>query len=222
MNRMRLSTMVSMPVFALAVLSSQGASSAQESWQPARGGASSWGSGPAQSSTSVAGNSVFGRDGDWNAGKGSFGSAKQPGGVWTAVPALPATNKSVLAPVAAGSVPLRQAPKPSGPHATPPAGSTAAPRSNAQVSQAHTSWKPPIALHFGMANGNRGGAYHSSSAKSASLGSQGRASSNNRTTTSPAIVKPKRTSQSGNPLGGPNSAGEPAPGATPEIGEPLQ
>jgi hypothetical protein len=195
------------------------AAGAQESWQPARGGASAWGSGPAPRSTPVAGTGAFGGGANWTAGKGSFGLARQPGGVWTAGPAMPTANKSALGPIATEGAPSRAMPKQIGFRLAAPTGTPSAPEIKTQIHQAHSSQKSAAAPHFGMPTRSRSRNFKFSSAKSTALASRSRASSNSRTGKSSSFSKPKTSREGHNPFGGSSSSSEEGFGTLPEIDE---
>lgn len=82
-------------MFAMAFLVWLQGAGAQESWQPAGGGASAWKAGVPVATTQTTETSHFTGSGNWAAGKSSFGLEKQPGGVWTDSAGLP-TSISAL------------------------------------------------------------------------------------------------------------------------------
>lgn len=214
--------MVPVAVIAVAVLLGQESLRAQESWQPGRGGASTWGSGPAVRPTSTAGSGSFGDGAIWSAGKTSFGSASQPGGVWISGSGLPATSKSASGPNAAGSPTSGATPKPAGVRLMMPASPTSAPRSNAQVHGASSGHKSATGPHFGMANGRGGGTGKFSTTKKSPFSSRSRASSSSRTGTSSGFGKPKESSSGLSPTGATPSQDGSAPGAATGLDDPLR
>lgn len=222
MSGKRMWAIVPVAVLAVAVLPlGQESLRAQESWQPARGGASTWGSGPAARSASAAGSGNFGDGANWSAGTASFGSARQPGGVWTSGSRLPATSKSASGPEAAGSPTSGGTPKPIGVRLLFPASPVSAPKSNAQVLKARSGLKPATGPHFGMANGRGGGTSKSSTTKKSLFSSRGRASSGSRTGMSSGFGKPKASSIGLNPTGESSSKSRPALGASTGMEDPL-
>jgi hypothetical protein len=199
MSGKRLWAIVPVAVVAVAVLLGQESSSAQESWQPARGGASNWGSGPAVKSTSAAGSGSFGDGAHWSAGTTSFGSARQPGGVWTSGSGFPDTSKSTSGPKAAGSPTPGGMPKPAEARLMPPTGPASAPKSSTPVYRASSGQKSVTGPHLGTAKG--GGTNKSSTTKKGPTSSRRRASSGSRTGMSSGFDKPKADSGELNPLG---------------------
>jgi hypothetical protein len=221
MSGNRLRATISFAAVALAAFLCMDAAGAQESWQPARGGASSWGTGPAGTSASKAGTGSFGGGAGWGAGKASFGSAKQPGGVWVDGSALPAaSSKSTAKPIAAGNPPSGDGGKLTGVHSELPTSPGSAPQSKMPVSHAGLGLSSSKNLHLGMANGGRGGSAKLSSAKSTALASRGRSSSHSRTSTISGFGKSKESEPGMNPEGGSSPGGTPGLDAPSEPGEP--
>ncbi len=220
MSGKRLWAIVPVAVLAMAVLLGPESLRAQESWQPARGGASTWGSGPAVRSASAAGSGNFGDGANWSAGKGSFGSAKQPGGVWASGSGLPGPSKNASGPNAAGSPTSGGTPKPTGVRLTPPTSPASAPKSNAQVYRARSGQKSATGPHFGMADGGRTG--KSSTKKAIAISSRGRASSGSRTGISSVFGKPKKSSSELSPTGEPSSKSSPVLDGSTGTEDPLR
>lgn len=222
MNGKRLRAVVPVAVLAMAVLLGQESLMAQESWQPARGGASTWGSGPPVRSTQAAGTGNFGEGANWSAGKGSFGSASQPGGVWTSGSGLPGPSKSASGPNAVVSPSSGATPKLAGVRLMLPASPTSAPKSNAQVYRARAGQKSATGSHIGMANGGRAGANKFSPAKSTRFSARSHASSGSRTGMSSGVGKPKESSSGLSPTGEPSSKSGPALGAPTGTEDPMR
>jgi hypothetical protein len=211
MSGEKLWAIVPVAVLAVAVLLGQESLRAQESWQPARGGASTWGSGPGVRSTSAAGSGSFGDGANWSAGKGSFGSASQPGVVWTSSGSgLPAASKSASGPNSALSPTSGNTPKPTGVRLVFPTSPASAPKSNAQVLRARSGQKSATGPHFGMANGGGRGTSKSLTTKKAPISSRSHASSSAHTSASFGFGKPKASSSGLDPTGESSSKSEPA------------
>lgn len=222
MSGRRLWATVPVAVLSMAVLLGQQSLTAQESWQPTRSGASTWGSGTPVRSTSTAGSGSFGDGANWSAGKGSFGSAKQPGGVWTTGSGISASNKSASGPNATGSPTSGVTPKPAGVRLMLPASPVTAPKTSAQVFSAPSGQKSATGPHFGMANGAGGGTGKSSTAKKTPFSSRSRASSGSRTGTSSGFGKPKGSSSGLGPAGETPSKSGSALGAPTGMEDPLR
>jgi hypothetical protein len=215
----RLRAMIPFAAVAVAAFLSMDAANGQESWQPARGGASSWGSGPAAgTSTSKAGTGAFGDGAGWNAGKASFGSAKQPGGVWVDGSASPAaSSKSTAKPIAVGNSPSVDGGKLTGVHSALATSHVSAPQSKAPVAHASSGLGSAKNLHPGMASGGRGGSTKLSSAKSTAPASKGRTSSSS---TSSGFGKPKESEPGLDLPSGSSSGAKPGLDDPAEPGEP--
>lgn len=220
MRGKRLWEMVPGALLAVAVLFGQQSLSAQESWQPARGGASRWGSGPAVRSTPAAGSGSFGGGARWSAGNTSFGSARQPGGVWISSSGFPATSKSASGPDGVGSPTSGATPKPAEVRLLFPTYPTSAPKSKAQVHRAGSGQKSVTGPHFGMTSHVRTG--KSSTAKKASFSSRSHASSGSRTGMSSGFGKTKESSSGLSPTGETPSESESPLGAPSESEDPLR
>jgi hypothetical protein len=218
----RLRAMISFAVVAVAAFLCVDAAGAQESWQPARGGASSWGAGSAAgTSASKAGAGAFGGGAGWDAGKANFGSVKQPGGVWVDGSTLPAAeSKSTAKAITAGNPPSGDGGKLTGIHSELPTSPGSAPQSKTAVSHAGLGSSSSKNLHPGMANGGRGGSAKLSSPKSSALPSRGRTSSHGGTSAISGFGKPKVSEPGMSPEGGSAPTGTPGLDAPSEPGDP--
>ena len=192
-------------VLTLAVLMGLQAANGQESWQPARGGASTWQAGTIAKPAPAAGTgSSAGREG-WGAGARTINLRVQPGGIWTesSGSALPVSSKTMEGKAAAlGAFPRSQGPNPAGilPLPTP---SRSAPQLNrARTAHAGTGQRPAISSRFQKQNGKPGATFKFQRSKSISPGSHGQAPSHGSTGL-------------GSPLG---SSGENAPGLSSPLG----
>ncbi len=222
MSGKRLWAIVPVAVLAVAVLLGQESLRAQDSWQPARGGASTWGSGPPVRSTSTAGSGSFGGGANWSAGKGSFGSANQPGGVWTSRSGLPGPSKSASGPNASGGPTSGVTPKPTGLRLIVPTSSTSGPKTSAQVPRAPSGQKPTTGSHFGMANGAGGGTRKSLTTKKAAFSARSRVASGSQTGMSSGFGKPKKSSSGLSPADEPSSKSGSALDTSTGLDEPLR
>jgi hypothetical protein len=219
MSGNRLRAIIPFAAIAVIVFFRMDAANAQESWQAGRGGASSWGTGPAAgTSAPKAGTGAFGDGASWDAGKANFGSAKQPGGVWADGSAFPtASSKSTAKPIAAGNLPSGDGGKLAGVHSALAMSHSGAPQSKTPVSHAGLGLSSSKNLHAGMASGGRGGTTKLSSAKSTALASKGRTSSSS---TISGFGKSKESEPGFDPLGGSSPGGMPGLNAPSEPGEP--
>ncbi|MGA2569222.1 MAG: hypothetical protein ABSF23_01770 [Terracidiphilus sp.] len=144
----------------------------QETWQPARAGASTWGAGQKTNTAQTATGRMTGGSSGWIAGRGSFGSSLQPGGVWQGslggpVSTSPAITKNTgngnLQPGSALNK-TNPAPKLASLHPAPATVRTAAAQGKAQGSRASGAARSSTGPHFGVAGKGRSGAFKSTSA----------------------------------------------------------
>jgi len=191
MNSARLRMIFSVAALAVASWLSLGAARAQETWQPAHGGASSWGAGKATSGNLATRSSASGSSSSWIAGKGSFASASQPGGVWTDGSATPGAASKIPAKSIAGrTLRTSQIPKRAAVSAAPAAGRMVAQKSKAQIAHAPTGLHASTGPHFGMANGGHGGAFKFTSAKPTASSTRSSAAPSSRSEANPGLGLP--------------------------------
>jgi hypothetical protein len=162
---------------------------AQESWQPADGGASAWGARMSAATAQTPGTSHFTGGGEWAAGKASFGLEKQPGGVWadgaglpTSISALPAgVRVSKAKALALGTNPLIGLQKPAeaqklpalGLTPMPAAGHTPIRQNKAQSSHTYPGRHSAVRTQFHMQYGRKAATFKFPSSRPTFASSQG-------------------------------------------------
>ncbi len=210
-------------VLTLAVLMGLQAANGQESWQPARGGASTWQAGTVAKPAPAAGTGSFAGRGGWGAGDRSFDSRVQPGGIWTEGSALPASSKSMEGKAAAlGAFPRIQVPRPAGIPPLPTPSRSGPQLSRARTAHAGTGQRPAISSRFQKQNGKPGAAFKFQRSKPISPGSHGQAPSHGSTGLGSPLGSSKGNAPGlSSPLGGSTSNSGLGLGAPTDVDRPM-
>ncbi|MGO8759781.1 MAG: hypothetical protein ACLQG3_16810 [Terracidiphilus sp.] len=210
-NTLSLAVLAAVSLVCLAAAQAQ-----QETWQSSRGGASSWGAGAKTGARQSTAGPMTGASSSWIAGKGSFESTSQPGGVWQDrfAPAVAAGNPSPKS-FSAGTHPTGPAPKLAGNRPAPAAVRTNSSQAKSQGARTPGAAQPSTGPHFGAASSGRSGPFKSTPAHAAQTASR----SSNGSGTGSGLGAPAGIAPASNPFAISPPSGMPGSGAQGGLGD---